>query len=268
MKKTKEEKAITLIALVITIIVLLILAGVTIKLTLGDNGILKKAESSKKEYINATYSEQQQINEIGDFLTEKPKVLKYDETKLNGKMLLNNVNISEDGIIELSQSDSYITINEAFLPENNTWEITTKFKFNELRTNEQAIIGKSGTYNPLVIEIRNDGKLCVDLSSDNANWNIADKKSGTKVMQSGDWYWLKIKFNGSSYQVLISEDGENYDKDIEVISTTIIYQQDKLVLGENLMHPQKFYGYYDLKETYVKIGDTYFFNGLDYFSYK
>ena len=38
--KTKENKGITLIALVITIIVLLILAGVTIATLVGNNGIL------------------------------------------------------------------------------------------------------------------------------------------------------------------------------------------------------------------------------------
>ena len=43
----KQEKGITLIALVITIVVLLILAGVTIAMLTGDNGILTKAQTSK-----------------------------------------------------------------------------------------------------------------------------------------------------------------------------------------------------------------------------
>ena len=45
----RKEKAITLIALVITIVVLLILAGVTIATLTGDNGILTRASSSKIE---------------------------------------------------------------------------------------------------------------------------------------------------------------------------------------------------------------------------
>lgn len=44
----KNEKGITLIALVITIIVLLILAGVTIATLTGNNGILTKANEAKK----------------------------------------------------------------------------------------------------------------------------------------------------------------------------------------------------------------------------
>ena len=48
-KLGKTNKGITLIALVITIIVLLILAGVTIATLTGDNGILSKVETAKME---------------------------------------------------------------------------------------------------------------------------------------------------------------------------------------------------------------------------
>ena len=66
MKKSKEKlkygkKGITLIALVITIIVLLILVGVTINLTIGENGIFKQATRAKEEYEQAVKNEQQQL---------------------------------------------------------------------------------------------------------------------------------------------------------------------------------------------------------------
>ena len=49
-KRTKKlEKGITLIALVITIIVLLILAGVTIASLTGENGLLSKSVTSKEK---------------------------------------------------------------------------------------------------------------------------------------------------------------------------------------------------------------------------
>ena len=44
----KKEKGITLIALVITIIVLLILAGVTVATLTGDNGLLTKTNEAKE----------------------------------------------------------------------------------------------------------------------------------------------------------------------------------------------------------------------------
>ena len=49
----KNQKGITLIALVITIIVLLILAGVSIAMLTGNNGILTQANTSKSETAKA-----------------------------------------------------------------------------------------------------------------------------------------------------------------------------------------------------------------------
>ena len=48
MKRT-NEKGITLIALVLTIIVLLILVGVSISMLTGDNGILGQATNAKEQ---------------------------------------------------------------------------------------------------------------------------------------------------------------------------------------------------------------------------
>ena len=53
----KQEKGITLIALVITIVVLLILAGVTIAMLTGENGILGKATTAKSKNDEASVEE-------------------------------------------------------------------------------------------------------------------------------------------------------------------------------------------------------------------
>lgn len=58
----KRNKGITLIALVITIIVLLILAGVTIAMVLGQDGIFKKAEEAKRL---TTISQEKEIISLG-----------------------------------------------------------------------------------------------------------------------------------------------------------------------------------------------------------
>ena len=57
MKTRKKEKGITLIALVITIVVLLILAGVTITALSGDNGILTRAKDAKEKTEQAQKDE-------------------------------------------------------------------------------------------------------------------------------------------------------------------------------------------------------------------
>ena len=57
-RRYKKERGITLIALVITIIVLLILAGVSIAMLTGDNGILTQAKEAKEANIAGTEKEQ------------------------------------------------------------------------------------------------------------------------------------------------------------------------------------------------------------------
>ena len=52
-----RNKGITLIALVITIVILIILAGISINLILGNNGILKKATQSKETMKEAEFTE-------------------------------------------------------------------------------------------------------------------------------------------------------------------------------------------------------------------
>ncbi len=47
MEKMKEKKAITLIALVVTIAVILILAGITVGMVTSDNGVLKETKNAK-----------------------------------------------------------------------------------------------------------------------------------------------------------------------------------------------------------------------------
>ncbi len=53
----RNERGITLIALVVTIVVLLILAGVTITYALGDNGIFGTAKKAEVGSIKATFSD-------------------------------------------------------------------------------------------------------------------------------------------------------------------------------------------------------------------
>ena len=66
MKKSKiDERGITLIALVITIIVLLILAGVTIATLTGDNGILTKATEAKDRTEEGEEEEKVKLSAVG-----------------------------------------------------------------------------------------------------------------------------------------------------------------------------------------------------------
>ena len=77
-KLKESEKGITLIALVITIIVLLILAAVSIAMLTGENGILSKASNAKEKHLIAKYEEElnlcimeMQTDELGTLTMQK-----------------------------------------------------------------------------------------------------------------------------------------------------------------------------------------------------
>lgn len=64
-EKIKTKKAgITLVSLIITIIVLLILAGITINLTIGEDGIIKKAQEAGKNMVLAQEKENEELNKL------------------------------------------------------------------------------------------------------------------------------------------------------------------------------------------------------------
>ncbi len=113
MSKNKLNKGITLIALVITIIVLLILAGVAIATLTGDNGILTKAVEAKDKTETAKETEEQmlellekQLNEEGKITVSALKVgdyVKYGD-KLTAQTYVTKENEEPDTGYETSQT--------------------------------------------------------------------------------------------------------------------------------------------------------------------
>ena len=66
--KIKQEKGITLIALVVTIVVLLILAGVSVNALFGNSGIIEKAKEAQNAMDKAAENDQKQIGELTDWI--------------------------------------------------------------------------------------------------------------------------------------------------------------------------------------------------------
>ena len=66
--KNKQEKGITLIALVVTIIIMLILAGVSIKLAIDNNGVIENAKEAKDQYEQAQANDESGLNDLSSEL--------------------------------------------------------------------------------------------------------------------------------------------------------------------------------------------------------
>ncbi len=70
-KNYSNQTGITLIALVVTIVVLLILAGVSINALFGDSGIINKAKDAQNKMDQAAENDQKGINELSNWLDSK-----------------------------------------------------------------------------------------------------------------------------------------------------------------------------------------------------
>ena len=94
--------------MVVTIVVLLILAGVTISLLLDENGIIKKSKDARREYGQAKTNEQEQMDNAGDWIDEA----------VTGKVTLAKVPVgtkaSKNGTINGEEGNS----NNPTIPKN------------------------------------------------------------------------------------------------------------------------------------------------------
>ena len=96
-KKIKEAKGITLVALIITVIILLILAGVTISLVIGENGLIAKSKESVEKYKDKAKEEQWQLEDFEAGMEEiNLAELKDEEEHPELKQMKLVLNITED----------------------------------------------------------------------------------------------------------------------------------------------------------------------------
>ncbi len=110
-----RENGITLIALIITIIILLILAGATINALIGENGLFKTAKKAGEEYIKSQIKEELEV-EIANI--QSKKIAKGEEFSREDLwelqkigVIINSIEILEEG----EYKDYYFTIDENYV---------------------------------------------------------------------------------------------------------------------------------------------------------
>ncbi len=141
----KNERGITLIALVISIIVLLILAGITIAAISGDNGILQNAAKAKEETEAVTLEEkikllalEEVINQYTGESEEKTAQELQDELNNQGENVL-VVQWDKYIIYDLGQNIEYRVDNKGNIDKLGNNELGSKLK--ELKDFNDEYIG-------------------------------------------------------------------------------------------------------------------------------
>ena len=179
--RTKEMRGITLIALVITIVIIMILAGVTINLVVGNNNLFDKAKSTQKIQTVAGIKEALELEKV-DIQVESKKVDldTYLEQISTGKK---NYNLSSKEKVDEKNAEIIVNDEYKFLvkdKENGDVEIIYD---GIAKADDLTISSKNGTYtypNSGTFEVTNNtsrGELTV--SSDASNIATASIEGNT-----------------------------------------------------------------------------------------
>lgn len=113
--KIKNENAITIVTLVITIIIMLILVGVVLYFSIGENGLIKVSKEAAKKYQNAQVDEEVALvnyeNKIRGYTLEENEINKDDSKNLNKEDLNSMFYPNKSMILSLAE-------NQATIPRN------------------------------------------------------------------------------------------------------------------------------------------------------
>ena len=166
----KNNRGITLIALVITIIVLLILAGISISMLSGDNSILKRAGEAKENTDSSGLKEQVQMSTLAAL------------SNGNGQIK------DEDLRAEIKKSISGVTDNDITGNEKNGWQVKVNnkaFAISNTGDVNEAYWEEVKDENGNVIEIKRiDGTVTGLKIGDTIGYNSLDGATTTEIQSS------------------------------------------------------------------------------------
>ena len=131
MEKNQKDKGITLIALVVTIVILLILAGISISMLTGQNSILNRAKEAKEKNLKSQKEEQSVLNNYEEKISNYVGV-DWEYAKSSAKAPEEQKEIRNNNVIGLGTDGKPVNMDlwEYTLLEDNTYGLNSNEVFN------------------------------------------------------------------------------------------------------------------------------------------
>ena len=208
-RKGKQNKGITLIALVITIIVLLILAGVTIATLTGDNGLLTKTTEAKNTNTEAEIEEQIRLAWNDYYISQHTKA------EYTFQDAIDNV-FGEGKATVTSEGSDFIVVYGNITKKVDTLNGT--IMDSEIGKEEEVVVNPfientSETEMLMYVKIAKSTDNYYVVGSFN-NWNTQDETYKLQKMNIAndnfDYYKTSIPGN-SEFKIISIKEGETYN---------------------------------------------------------
>ena len=221
--KLKENQGITLIALVITIIVLLILAGVSIAMLTGQNGILSQAENAKTRTTQSSAEEMVSVA-IGGLQAENLG----DTSKITPQMIADQVN-EENNRSDVTAEGTSFPTNIVFNDDGVKVAVDVNLKVGESETpnnpNYSVPIDESkiAPKELFKIDILTPPSVAKVASTVDENISVSETTKGTAKIE-GIWpeYCNEDKYYGWLGDTNVPQKDTNYEIDYPGITDTLI----------------------------------------------
>ena len=235
--KTKEMKGITLIALVITIVVLMILAGVSINTVLGDDGIIKKAKEAAETTKRASAEEEMNRLVLEYQLAKNDETLEsfLQEKVTEGR--IDGVTDNGDGTITITKKvegkDYTITVKKPVAP-------TPSVKVGAIRvvsdnTGAGSSLGEASTRKGTTLYIMIESTISGGTTTVSPEVPYAVTENGTyKFTVTGT-------VNGTTYTKEVSVEVNQFKMEINL---------DDVQIGDSVNYTYDPAGSYSLSSTY------------------
>lgn len=214
---TKKESGITIIALIVTIVVLLILAGVSISLVINRNGIISKARVAKQETGIADEKEKINLSALAAQANNEDAVIRRNDFDKELKKFFNEDytlepdSDAEEYEVTCKKSGRKYTIKSGITKKNPDYKLnnnnTTFSSSPSGWTNGDVMVNVKTTIQEYTLQTSKDGK----------NWNDSNEQafSTNGIMYARLW-------NGSESVSELQYEVNNIDKSTPEVSATAI----------------------------------------------
>ena len=202
-KQKNKQRGITLIALVVTVIVLIILAGVSIAMLVGENGIITQAQIAKEETEQAEKKENNDLSKVEDLI----------DRYANGNKSLSAVTGDETtNTIVYDKYGNKVIVPAGFKIINPDDDVTKGIIIEDVSAGNAISKGNQFVWIPV-------GNIYTDLDGNSTIITLGryafDSEGKSELIQTGNEYQNKVLVSEKFLELISNEYGNTLAKDLK-----------------------------------------------------